>query len=72
MARKTKAHSLAKVLRGEEPAPTRAVMFHLDTDARSELNLALVAFGAKLTHRGLAGKDGALIKMVKAAMVPLG
>jgi len=47
-------------------------MFHLDTDARSELNLALVAFGAKLTHRGLAGKDGALIKMVKAAMVPLG
>ena len=69
MARETRAHALAETLRGEFFKRTRAVMFHLDDDARSELNLALVAFGATKTHRGLTGKQSALIKMVCAATI---
>ncbi len=68
MATKTKAHSLAEVLRGEDAVATRAVMFHLGSDDRVELNYALVAFGAETTHRGLARKEAALVILVKAAM----
>ncbi len=69
MARTTKAHALAEVLRDENPEPTRAVMFHLSSEARSDLNYALVAFGAKITRRGLREKEGALLQMVRAAMI---
>lgn len=71
IARETRAHALAGALRGEASERTRAVMFHLDDDARSELNLALVAFGASQTHRGLTGKQTALIRMVRAGVKQL-
>jgi len=67
----TRAHALAGVLLGEDVGSSRAVSFRLDDSARAELNLALVAFGAKKARRGLSGKQGALIKIVRAAMLQL-
>ena len=71
LALKHRARNLAKALTGQGAAATRIVSFELSFTASSELSLALVAFGAKVTARGLTGKAAALTKMAKAAMSAL-
>ena len=71
LARQHRARNLAKALPGQGAEATRIVSFELSPTASSELNLALLAHGAKLTPRGLTGKAAALTKMVKAAMAKL-
>ena len=71
LARKHRARNLAKALSGQSAQVTRIVSFELTPTARSDLNLALVAYGAKMTPRGLTGKAAALTKMVKVAMAKL-
>ena len=71
LARSHRARNLAKALTGEGAQATRIVSFELTPTATSDLNLALVAHGAKLTPRGLTGKAAALAKMVKSAMSKL-
>ena len=70
-ARKHRARNLGKALAGGSAHATRIVAFELTHTAHSDLNLALVAYGAKITSRGLTGKAAALTKMVKVAMAKL-
>ena len=71
LARKHRARNLAKALSGQNAPVTRIVSFELTPNARSDLNLALVAYGANMTPRGLTGKAAALTKLAKAAMSAL-
>lgn len=64
----TKAHDLPAVLRRRKVPATRAVQFHLTSSAQAEVNMALLAFGAKRGRRGLEKKERALLRMVRAAM----
>lgn len=68
LARATKAHLLAKALRGGEVLDRRAVQFRLEMAERAELNEALLAFGAEPRRRGLALKEQALLRMVRKAV----
>lgn len=68
LARKYRARNLAKVLTGQTTQVTRIVSFELSATASYDLNLALVAHGAKLTPRGLTGKGTALAKIIKVVM----
>lgn len=68
MALHTTAHALPAALKGRRNAKSRAVVFRLNMGARAELNEALLAFGAKQNGRQYAGKERALVKIVRAAM----
>lgn len=68
VAKANTVRSLPEALAQQNPIKTRAVVFHLPIGARAVLNEALVAFGAKPTHRGLVGKDEALSRLVLFAM----
>ena len=71
LARKNRARNLAKVLTGQTTQVTRIVSFELSPTDRADLNEALVAYGAKVTPRGLTGKAAALAKMAKVAISAL-
>lgn len=68
LAATTKARDLPAALVGRKLTSTRAVQFHLSSGLRSEVNLALVSFGAKRGRRGLLKKERALLRIVRAAM----
>ncbi len=67
IAKATSAGSLSKALTSKRVLRSRAVQFRLSDAARSELNDALLVFGAKQGPRGLANKESALIDIVRAA-----
>lgn len=70
MAKKPQARSrwLADELAGNKVPEDQAVQFNLDEKAKAELEEALTAFGAEQAPRGLVNREGALLKMVRAAM----
>ena len=69
LAKQATVRALPGALRGDGPNPTRGVVFHLTKKERVELKDALLAFGAKPARRGLAGKEQALTKIIRAALV---
>jgi hypothetical protein len=69
LAVRTRAHSLAQVLRGRRVPRKRVVSFVLTTAEKAQLSEALLAYGAERWGRkGLKNKERALIKLVQAAM----
>lgn len=70
LAKSTTFRDLEQSLRGRKPRSTLSETFTLTARNRSLLRKALVAFGAKPTPSGLAGKNEALVRLVKAAKLP--
>jgi hypothetical protein len=68
VAKANTVRSLPKALAGQKSFETSAVVFHLNLAGKAILNEALLAFGAKQSHRGLVGKDQALNRLVWFAM----
>lgn len=68
-AAQTPALKLRSDLRGFEAPGLKSVVFRLNAVARTELDTALVAFGAKRTFRGLAEKEDALMELVRVSML---
>lgn len=68
LAKVTRSHLLRATLRQGRVSVTRAVTFRLGTEDRSELNSALVTFGAEPARKGLAKRDEALMSLVMAAL----
>lgn len=67
IAGQTKAHALRDALRGNDHDRTKAVMFRLNAIQRSDLNEALLKFGAAPARTGLTGKASALMKIIGSA-----
>ena len=70
LASTTRAQNLSKKLQGTGAA-TKAIQFKLNSTMRAEVDKALIAFGAEPTARGLAKRELALMRVVRAAMEQL-